>query len=173
MPLIVTVKHDCWMSSDRLQWYWEIKKISRLNWPPRQFKWTRPFRWKTKSGFCACAITFRTCSTTHCSWPIPVAARTKAYVCGRSPAGIMGLDSVGKTGCPSLLIVVCSQVGVSATNWFLVQGRQTGCVSLSVIRYNNNSLRLQRLGRKNSDQEGKILSVGLIERRNKRYAGVK
>jgi len=25
MPLIVTVKQDCWMSSDRLQWYWEIK----------------------------------------------------------------------------------------------------------------------------------------------------
>jgi len=27
---------------------------SRLNWRPRQFKWTRPFRRKTKSGFCAC-----------------------------------------------------------------------------------------------------------------------
>jgi hypothetical protein len=30
----------------------------------RRFKWTRPFRWKTKSGFCSCAITFRTQSTT-------------------------------------------------------------------------------------------------------------
>jgi len=30
---------------------------SRLNWNPRWFKWTRPFRRKTKSGFCACAIT--------------------------------------------------------------------------------------------------------------------
>jgi len=36
---------------------------SRLNWHPRRFKWTRPFRSKTKSGFCACAITFRTCYT--------------------------------------------------------------------------------------------------------------
>ena len=36
---------------------------SRLNWRPRRFKWTRPLRWKTKSGFCACAITFQTCST--------------------------------------------------------------------------------------------------------------
>jgi len=36
---------------------------SRLNWHPRRFKWTRPFRWKTKSGFCACAKTFRTCYT--------------------------------------------------------------------------------------------------------------
>jgi len=36
---------------------------SRLNWHPRRFKWTRPFRRKTKSGFCACAITFRMCYT--------------------------------------------------------------------------------------------------------------
>ena len=33
---------------------------SRLNGLPRWFKWTRPFRRKTKSGFCACAIRFRT-----------------------------------------------------------------------------------------------------------------
>jgi hypothetical protein len=37
---------------------------SRLIWRPRRFKWTRPFRRKTKSGFCACAITFQTQSTT-------------------------------------------------------------------------------------------------------------
>jgi len=36
---------------------------SRLNWRSRQFKWTRPFRRKTKSGFCACAITFQLAST--------------------------------------------------------------------------------------------------------------
>jgi len=36
---------------------------SRLNWHPRRFKWTRPFRRKTKSGFCACAITFQLDST--------------------------------------------------------------------------------------------------------------
>jgi hypothetical protein len=36
---------------------------SRLNWRPRRFKWTRPFRRKTKSGFCSCAITFQTQST--------------------------------------------------------------------------------------------------------------
>ena len=34
----------------------------RLNWLPRRFKWTRPFRRKTKCGFCACAIRFRTSS---------------------------------------------------------------------------------------------------------------
>ena len=37
---------------------------SRLNWRPRRFKWTRTFRRKTKSGFCACAITFQTQSIT-------------------------------------------------------------------------------------------------------------
>ena len=37
---------------------------SRLNWRPRRFKWTRPFGRKTKTGFCACAITFQTQSTT-------------------------------------------------------------------------------------------------------------
>jgi hypothetical protein len=37
---------------------------SRLNWRPLRFKWTRPFRRKAKSGFCACAITFQTQSTT-------------------------------------------------------------------------------------------------------------
>ena len=36
---------------------------SRLNWRLCRFKWTRPFRRKTKSGFCACAITFQTQST--------------------------------------------------------------------------------------------------------------
>ena len=33
---------------------------SRMTWCPRQFKWTRPFRRKKKSGFCACATTFQT-----------------------------------------------------------------------------------------------------------------
>ena len=37
---------------------------SRLNWRPRRFKWTHPFRRKKKSSFCACAITFQTQSTT-------------------------------------------------------------------------------------------------------------
>jgi len=36
---------------------------SRMNWRHCLFKWSRPFRRKTKSGFCACAITFQTQST--------------------------------------------------------------------------------------------------------------
>ena len=41
---------------------------SRLNWRPHRFKWTRPFRRKTKSGFCACTITFR---TSYTAWTDP------------------------------------------------------------------------------------------------------
>jgi hypothetical protein len=36
---------------------------TRLNWRPRRFKWTRPLHRKTKSDFCACAITFQAQST--------------------------------------------------------------------------------------------------------------
>jgi len=52
---------------------------SRLNWRSRRFKWTRPFRRKTKSGFWACAITFQLVSTIKCykkaviDWPVLVA----------------------------------------------------------------------------------------------------
>ena len=35
----------------------------RLNWRPHRYKWTHPFRRKTKSGFCACTIRFQTHST--------------------------------------------------------------------------------------------------------------
>ena len=41
---------------------------SRLNWRPRRFKWTRPFRRKTKSVFCVCVITFQTPSSKVQRW---------------------------------------------------------------------------------------------------------
>jgi len=37
---------------------------------PRRFKWTRPFRQKTTSGFYACAITFQLASTSVQSYQI-------------------------------------------------------------------------------------------------------
>jgi len=40
---------------------WKSRAISQKR--LCRFKWTRPFRRKTKSGFCACAITFQTQST--------------------------------------------------------------------------------------------------------------
>jgi len=43
---------------------------SRLNWRPSRFKWTRPFRRKTKYGLCAYDITFQLASTTNMCCPI-------------------------------------------------------------------------------------------------------
>ena len=43
---------------------------SRLNWRPRRFKWTRPFRRKTISGFCACAVTFQLASAYVVNTPV-------------------------------------------------------------------------------------------------------
>ena len=51
---------------------------SRPNLRPCRFKWTRPFRRKTKSGFCACAITFQTQSNTvRAQGPIRMFCRSK------------------------------------------------------------------------------------------------
>ena len=53
---------------------------SRLNWRTHRFKWTPPFRGKTKSGFCACAITFRTSYNTGTSPVSPDLAPADFYL---------------------------------------------------------------------------------------------
>jgi len=52
--------------------------------------------------------------------PVPVATRSKLYVCGRSPAEIVGSNPARGHGCLSLVSVVCCQVEVSTTSWSLV-----------------------------------------------------
>jgi hypothetical protein len=58
---------------------------SQLNWRPRRFEWTRPFRRKTKSGVCACAITFQTQSAILCefilcyAFPLQVPAKIASH----------------------------------------------------------------------------------------------
>jgi hypothetical protein len=57
---------------------------SLVNWRSRQFKWTRPFRRRTKYDFCACAITFKKQSThslsNHCeTGGTPAAAALFAF----------------------------------------------------------------------------------------------
>jgi hypothetical protein len=47
--------------------------------------------------------------------PIPVAVRSKAWVCGCSFAGIVVSNPPQGHGCLSLVSVVCCQVEVSAT----------------------------------------------------------
>jgi len=68
-------QHSCTVSEHRLSSITTADAhtsaaSSRLNGHPRQYKWTRPFRWKTKSGFCACAITYRFHSTIFATYLI-------------------------------------------------------------------------------------------------------
>jgi hypothetical protein len=56
--------------------------------------------------------------------PTPVAAQSKAWICGRSLAGIASLNpAVVIDAC--LINVVCCQVEASAASWSLVQGSPT------------------------------------------------
>jgi hypothetical protein len=64
--------------------------------------------------------------------PIPVAARSKTWVCCRSVAGTVGSNPAGGHGCLSILSVVCCQVEVSAT------GRET--TEITVKQNNWSSL---------------------------------
>jgi hypothetical protein len=58
--------------------------------------------------------------------PIPVATRSKTWVCGGSLAGMMGSNSSGgMDACLLLLPVVCCQI--SATGLLLVQTSPTDC----------------------------------------------
>ena len=70
--------------------------------------------------------------TVNLTTPIPVAKRSKARVCGRSPAEIAGSNTSG--ACLSGVSVVCCQVEVSATGRSHAQRSPTDwCVSLCVI----------------------------------------
>ena len=58
-------REEKWRGKRRMEWVASSlqldslskKASTRLNWHPSWYKWTRPFRWKTESGFCACAVT--------------------------------------------------------------------------------------------------------------------
>jgi len=65
-----------------------------------------------------------------CQEPVPVAARSKTWVCGRSLAGDNGFESRRWHGCLSL-VVVCCQVELTAKGRSFVQGEsyRVWCVS--------------------------------------------
>ena len=58
---------------------------SRLNWRPRRFKWTRPFRRKTKSGFCLRV-------PSHFNWPV----RIHSFCVQRSPDSLARNTEAGR-----------------------------------------------------------------------------
>ena len=101
---------------------------SRLNWRPRRFKWTRPCRRKTKSGFCACAITFQTHNTTHSI------QRTIVYLCQYRLFYLHTFICVCDGPLPSPGESYRACVGVWA------------CVRVIVFKCNNSPIHLQWLG---------------------------
>jgi len=69
---------------------------SRLNWRPRPFKWARPFRRKTKSGFCARAITFQTQSTWKDSAAVIILNR-RSHLCFVDRASLYTYNLLNRT----------------------------------------------------------------------------
>jgi hypothetical protein len=57
----------------------------------------------------------------------PLTARSKAWNCDRSLAGIMGFESRPGYGCMFLVDVVCCQVGVIAMGWSFFRRSPTDC----------------------------------------------
>jgi hypothetical protein len=100
---------------------------SRMNWRTRRFKWTRPFRRKTKSGCCVCAITLQTQSSTWIGWSqCPRGLRR-----GFTTACLLGLrvwipPGARMSVCCACGVVWC-QVKVSATARSLVQRSPSEC----------------------------------------------
>jgi len=66
---------------------------SWLSWRPRRFKWTHPYRWKMKPGFCGYAITFQltsNCPTIRWTCCLQLQSRStmRQYI-GNCPAACM------------------------------------------------------------------------------------
>jgi hypothetical protein len=69
----------------------------------------------------------------YISLPVPVTARSKAYVYGHTPAAFVGSNPIGEL--MFVVCVVCCQVEVSATRWSLVERSPNDCgASLCVIK---------------------------------------
>ena len=67
-------------------------------------------------GLYRASVPVQRCAVVKLPTPVPVVARSKAEVCGRSLAGICGFESHREDGYLSVVGVVCCQVEVSATS---------------------------------------------------------
>ena len=86
------------------------------------------------------------CTNVYGNRLIPMAARSKAWVCCRSRSGIEGSNPTDGMDICVLLSAVCCQVKVSATGPIprpKKSHRLCACVTLSVVRCSTNSLDLQ------------------------------
>jgi hypothetical protein len=88
--------------------------------------------------------------------PIPVAALSEAWVCGRSLARDCGFESHRGHGCLSVVSVVCFLVEVSVSGRSLVQRSPTACDASECDREASKMRRpwptggLMRRGKRNS-----------------------
>ena len=101
--------------------------------------WTHQSCLRTRATFswpiCTLSLDFGSCGLEVACWPLV------PKLAGSNPAEAVGFlrvnkipQHVGGHGCLSVVIVVCCQVEVSATNWSLFQRSPTDCgASLSVI----------------------------------------
>jgi hypothetical protein len=97
-----------------------------------------------------------------------VAARSKAQPCGRSLAGIVGLEARLGHRFLTLVSVMCCQVEVSASGWSLVQRNST---ERGVSECNNESSIMRRAWpiRGFCAMEGGITPTGLASTTHAHY----
>ena len=109
---------------------------SQLKWRPCRFKWTRPFCQKTKSGFCACAVTFQTqctrsensillCVLHHnvCELQLYYAvASVRLYFVGMTQTHPFGVQIV-----PKIFFWRCCQSWTNFIHFFLIYHVLTVC----------------------------------------------
>ena len=85
-----------------------------------------------------------------------MAARSNAWVCDRSSAGVVGSNPAGDVGVFLLWMLVIVKKGPVLWADYSSRGVLSSvCVSFSMIRCNSNSLHLQWVGRKRSESREK------------------
>ena len=117
---------------------------SRLNWRPCRFKWTRPFRRKTKSGVCMCTITFQTQSTTRIHIH-------KSYICPQN-ALVFRMISTSKwvyfpaqnSQIASAVVKKCVHREVRAESLNIIRVKLSPETGVQLLRRLGNGLSLRR-----------------------------
>ena len=106
---------------------WAVSNTVSLSWMTRCHRCQRIIKlMPAKTITCAKIWHFKLCA------PVPVAARSKALVCGRSFAEIVD-SNLTESMDVSLVSAVCCQVEISTTSWSLVQRSPADCDASCVI----------------------------------------
>jgi hypothetical protein len=118
----IILRYTCGLTLRKYTLYHRLACLSARNtWLPLSIQQVNAsLRFKRKRIWCNMPIfcQYWPAYTESCSLPIPVAARSKEWVCVRSLAGIVGSNSARRMDV--CLCVLCCQVEVSASGWSLV-----------------------------------------------------